>query len=96
MSNYEMMFIIKSNSEADNATKNAEEIKKIVSSNGAKVVDFKELGLKKLAYPIKKEINGYYFLMHFTSEKNAIAEINRKISINENVLRHLIIKLESE
>ena len=56
----------------------------------------KELGLKKLAYPIKKEINGYYYLLTFEAEKETIVELDRKTSINENVIRHLITRKEEE
>ena len=96
MTNYEMMFIVKSSNEGEKVKNVAEEVKKIVSADNTKVTEFKEIGLKKLAYPIKKEINGYYYLIHFTALKNAIEEINRKMRINENVLRHLIIKLDEE
>lgn len=95
MTNYEMMFIIKSNGEGAAISGACDEVKKIVEAN-AKVTEVKEMGLKKLAYPIKKEVNGYYYLINFSAEKKVIAEINRKLSINENVLRHLIIKLEGE
>ena len=96
MTNYEMMFIIKAGNEGAAVAGASEEVKKIVESNKAKVSEFKDLGLKKLAYPIKKEVNGYYYLINFSANKDVIAEINRKLSINENVLRHLIIKLEGE
>ena len=54
------------------------------------------MGQKKLAYPIKKEVSGYYFVMTMTANKDAIKEIDRKASIDENVIRHLIIKLDEE
>jgi small subunit ribosomal protein S6 len=54
------------------------------------------MGQKKLAYPIKKEISGYYYVMTMTASKETIKEVNRKMSIDENVIRHLIIKLDEE
>jgi len=96
MNKYEMMFIVKSTGEESTAKKVADSIQKIAKENGAKISEFKELGLKKLAYPIKKEINGYYFLMNFDAPKDSIKELDRKIRINENVVRHLIIKNEEE
>ena len=96
MNNYEMMFIVKATNEGTVVAGTAEEIKKIAESNKAKVSNFRELGIKKLAYPIKKEINGYYYVMNFTADKETVAEIDRKTSINENVIRHLIIKQEEE
>ena len=96
MNNYEMMFIVKAQGEEAEVKKVAESISKVAKENKAKVAELKELGLKKLAYPIKKEINGYYFLMTFEASKEAIAELNRKTSINENVIRHLIVRKEEE
>ena len=55
-----------------------------------------ELGEKKLAYPIKKEINGYYFVMQVEANHKAVSEFNRKALLDERVLRHLIIKLDEE
>lgn len=96
MNKYEMMFIVKSTGEESNAKKVADSIQKTAKENGAKISEFKELGLKKLAYPIKKEINGYYFLMNFDAPKDSIKELDRKVRINEDVIRHLIIKNEEE
>ena len=96
MNKYEMMFIVKSTGEESTAKKVADSIQKIAKENGAKISEFKELGLKKLAYPIKKEINGYYFLMNFDAAKDSIKELDRKVRINEDVIRHLIIKNEEE
>ena len=96
MNKYEMMFIVKSNMEAEQVKATAENIKKVAEDTGAKVVDYKELGEKKLAYPIKKELNGYYFVMQLEASKEAESEIDRKTALDENVLRHLIVKLDEE
>ncbi len=96
MNKYEMMFIVKSSNEESDVKKVADSVSKVAKDNKAKNIEMKELGLKKLAYPIKKEINGYYYLLTFEAEKETIVELDRKTSINENVIRHLIIKVEGE
>ena len=96
MNKYEMMFIVKATMEAEQVKATAENIKKIAEDTGAKVVEYKELGEKKLAYPIKKELNGYYFVMQLEASKEAEAELDRKAALDENVLRHLIVKLDEE
>ena len=96
MNKYEMMFIVKSQGEEKDVKGVVSAVEKILKDNKAKISESKELGLKKLAYPIKKEINGYYQLITFDAAKEDIAEIKRKISINESVLRYLIIKKEEE
>ncbi len=96
MKKYEVMFIVKSAQESDAIKKDAEAMKSIVTSNKGKIIEFNELGEKKLAYPIKKEISGYYYVMTIEADNEAISELDRKAFINENILRHLIIKLDEE
>ena len=87
MNKYEIMFIVKATQESSDVKATADAMQAIITDNKSKVAEFKELGEKKLAYPIKKEINGYYFV---------ISEFNRKALLDERVLRHLIIKLDEE
>lgn len=96
MKKYEVMFIVKSTQESDEIKKTAEAMKKIVTDNKGKVTEFNELGEKKLAYTIKKEISGYYYVMNIEADNSAVSELNRKASINENIIRHLIIRLDEE
>ena len=71
-------------------------MKKVVTDLKGNVVEYKELGEKKLAYPIKKELNGYYFVMQFEAAKEVEAELSRKAGLDENILRHLIVRLDEE
>lgn len=96
MKKYEIMFIVKATMEAE-AIKNASsDMQKLITSNKGKVLEFKEMGEKKLAYPIKKELNGYYFVMQVEATHEIISEFDRKASINESILRHLIIRIDEE
>lgn len=96
MNKYEIMFIVKATIESEQVSNTAETFKKLITSMESKVLDFKELGQKKFAYPIKKEINGYYFVMQVEATHEAIKEFDRKALLDENILRHLIIKLDEE
>lgn len=96
MTKYEIMFIVKSTMEEDAIKKTSEDVQKLINIKPSKVIEFKEMGRKKLAYPINKEVSGYYFVMTVEATHDTIKEFDRKVSINENVLRHLIIKLEGE
>ena len=96
MTKYEIMFIVKATMEEEQIKKTSEDVQKLINKKPSKVIEFKEMGRKKLAYPIKKEVSGYYFVMTVEADHETIAEFDRKVSINENILRHLIIKLEGE
>ena len=94
MNKYEIMFIVKTSIEKDLVDKTTEELQRVFKSD--KKTDFKQLGQKKLAYPIKKELSGYYFLITVEAKVSEINEFKHRVLINENVLRHLIIKLDEE
>ncbi len=96
MTTYEIMFIVKATLEESEIKKIAEDLKKLVSNKQSKVIEMNELGRKKLAYPINKELGGFYYVLKVETDHETIKEFDRKVSLNENVLRHLIIKLESE
>ena len=96
MNKYEMMFIIKATMEEANVKAAANNIKSLAESLNVKVESFKEMGQKKLAYPIKKEISGYYFVMTIEATKEVVKEFDRKALIDESILRHLVIKLDEE
>lgn len=96
MTKYEIMFIVKSTLEEAELSKITKEVQKLISDNKGKVIEFKDLGRKKLAYEINKEASGFYYLMDAEATKETIQEFDRKLRINENILRHLILKKESE
>ena len=96
MSRYEIMFIVKATIDSDLIKKTGETFKSIISDNKSKVLEYKEFGEKKFAYPIKKEVNGYYFLLQVEATAEAVKEFERRALIDDNVLRHLIIKLDEE
>lgn len=96
MTNYEIMFIVKATLDEETIKKTSEELQKLINKKPSKVVEFKEMGRKKLAYPINKEVSGYYYVMNVEATNETLHEFDRKVSINENVLRHLIIKVEGE
>lgn len=96
MNKYEMMFIIKTTIEEAEVKKIAANLESIITSMKGKVTDTKELGNKKLAYPINKELTGYYFVMNFDATNEIVVELDRKAKINENVIRYMIIRNDEE
>ncbi|MDD4188035.1 MAG: 30S ribosomal protein S6 [Bacilli bacterium] len=96
MNKYEIMFIVKSTSGAQAIKETASSLKKVITDMKGKITNERDMGRKDLAYPIKKEISGFYFVFNCNTTAEVVAEFNRKAKLNENVLRHLIIKLDEE
>ncbi len=96
MTKYEIMFIVKATLDEASLGNITKEVQKLITDNKSKVIEFKDMGRKKLAYPINKEVSGFYYLMNVEATHEVIREFDRKLRINENILRHLILKKESE
>ena len=95
MTNYEIMYIVRPNLEEAQIKKVHESFVKVLTDNGANVTEAKELGQKQLAYEIKKHNTGYYFLINLeANDDKSIKEFDRLALISEDIIRHLIIKLE--
>ena len=90
MKKYEVMFIAKPLEEAE-VTPIVEFISNLLTKNGAKIEKVDLWG--KRLYPVKKQNDGYYVLINFEIEPDAIFEIDRVIKIREEILRHLIVKI---
>ncbi len=93
MRHYEITYILRPNLGEDQFNEIIERTNAIVTNDDGSVIDIDHWGIKKLAYEIKKEVQGYYVLMNFAAHGTTINEIERIFRIDDNVLRYLTIKL---
>lgn len=96
MNKYEITFIVKPDIEEAQIKKVAEDMKKVLTDGKATIVEEKAMGQRELAYEINKFQTGYYYLYVVTSPIETIKEFDRVARINENLLRHLIVKVEEK
>lgn len=95
MRNYEIMFIVRPTLGEDEIKKVVENFASILTSNGAKVIETKEMGQRELAYEIKNFKSGYYFVFDVeANDDKAIKEFDRLALISNDIVRHLITKIE--
>lgn len=89
MRSYRLVFILKSNLKKEKKQKVLSDIKKWAGEVSKE--ELKELGEKKLAYPIKMERMGEYMVSEFEAEKVA-EDLEKKILMQEEILRHLLVR----
>ncbi|MCR5034438.1 MAG: 30S ribosomal protein S6 [Clostridia bacterium] len=89
MTNYEVLFIIDPALEDEKKEATIEAVKEIIASEG-EVGNVDVWGMRKLAYPIKKKSEGYYVVIEFKAEPTLPKELDRRLKISDNVMRHLI------
>ncbi len=71
-----------------------EQFSGILTENGGKVVKTEQWGLKTLTYRIKKNRKGHYVYFGLDAPAAAVAEMERNMSLNEDVLRYMTVKVE--
>jgi len=95
MNKYELMFIIDPTLEDTKKESYIEEVKGIIATAG-EVSDTDVWGLKKLAYPILKKSEGYFVVMHFNAKPELPKELDRRLRISDNCMRHIIVNLDEK
>ncbi len=93
MRRYEQIFILRPSLGEDEIDKVIENTAQIITGEAGSIISTVKWGMKKLAYPIKKELQGYYVFSDFAATPKAIAEVERKFRIDDSVLKYLSIKL---
>ena len=92
MKKYEMLYILSTKLAEETRDAIVAKFESIVSGNGGNVEKVEKQGVKKLAYPINYEAEGYYVLMTFECDVNLIDELKRVARITDGILRRLITR----
>ena len=94
MTNYESVLIVRQDLGASQVNSIVEDLSNVVKKEGGEVVRVDNWGLKNLAYRIKKNRKGHYVLMNITAPANAIAEFERVMRFNEDIIRYMTVKVD--
>ena len=95
MRNYENLVIIKPTFTAEEIQNSINVIEEIITSNGGVIATTDAMGMRKLAYPINKNERGYFHVIYYSVAPAAISEIERRFRINEDILRFVTIKYDT-
>jgi small subunit ribosomal protein S6 len=95
MRKYEVMYIIRPNIEDEAKKALVERFNTILTDNGAESAETKDWGKRRLAYEINDFRDGYYQLVNVIANAAAVEEFSRLAKISEDIIRHLVIKVEA-
>lgn len=94
MQQYEIVIVLTPLLSTETAAEAIAKYSKILTDNGAEIVQEDNWGLKKLAYPIQKKTTGYYHLTEFRAPGEVINKVEVELRRDERVLRFLTIALD--
>ena len=92
MNKFEAVIILEPNTEETIIEEILELIKNKIEEDDGKVTNLEELGIKTLAYEIKKNSQGFYIVIQFESEQDTVLEIERIFRITEEVMKFLVVR----
>ena len=95
MAFYEHVFLTRQDVSGQRVDELVEQFKGVVATAGGAVGKTEYWGLKSLSFRINKNRKAHYTLMNIDASHNAVAEMERQMRINEDVLRFLTVRVEA-
>ncbi len=95
MRHYENLVILKPTLTEEELRATTQVVEEIITSSGATIATTDSMGMRKLAYPISKNERGFFYVVYHTAQPAAISEIERRFRINEELLRFVTIKYDT-
>jgi small subunit ribosomal protein S6 len=93
---YEVMYIVDPETPADRIAKLNEAVGKVIEKEGGTVVRMDDIGRRPLAYQINKRTEGYYVLFEVDGSGQEIAELERRMRVNDMIMRYVTIRVDED
>lgn len=93
---YEVMYIVDTETGDDKIAKLNEAVGNLIEKEGGTVVRMDDLGRRKMAYPIKKKNEGYYVLFEIEGSGQEIAELERRMRVNDMIVRYITVRVDED
>lgn len=94
MQEYELMYILVPDLDEAGVEAATQRIRSLLDARGAEVATIEPWGRRRMAYPIRHHRDGYYVLARFKMSADQTDSLERALRLNEQVLRHLLIRLD--
>lgn len=95
MKKYEIGLIVNPTLNQEKIKKTIQDIKDIYEKENSELVDEFDMGVRELAYEIKKFKSGYYYFFVFKASKEANQEFERVCRISEDIIRFMVLDVDN-
>lgn len=92
---YEHVFLARQDVTSQQVEALAEQYRGVIEANGGSIAKIEPWGLKSIAFRIRKNRKAHYTLMNIDAPPAAVAEMERQMSINEDILRFMTVRVEA-
>ena len=91
MNNYELMYIIPSQSSDEEKEAQIALVNSMIEKDGGVIESVERIGNKKLAYEIDKKHEGYYVLVNFSSNAEVPNKLSKLLAITNGIMRYIVV-----
>jgi len=92
---YEMVLVMSPGISDENLPGAIDKFNQFITGKGGAITEVAPWGRRKLAYPIKRFMEGNYVMTRFKSDAKLVKELDASLRLSEEVLRHLIVRSEA-
>ncbi len=92
MNHYETLFVVKPTLTDEETQAQIAKTLAIITDNGGEIVATDSMGMRKLAYPVEKNERGFYTVVYYKAPGTLIAELERQMRYNEEILKFMTVK----
>jgi len=96
LNEYETIYVARPDLTDDVMTKLTERYEAVVTGNAGAMLVSEDWGKRKLAYPIRKHIRGHYIYLNYCGPAALVAEVERNLGLEDQLLRFLTVKIEDD
>ncbi|MCC6342004.1 MAG: 30S ribosomal protein S6 [Bryobacterales bacterium] len=93
---YEELYILKPDTAEEDIETSVEQIRQIVTTAGGTIDKVDKWGIRKLAYRVGKQSEGFYILVQFSSTPETVRELERRLRVSDNVLKYLTVRIDEK
>ena len=93
---YEELFIVRPDATPEEIAPLIEQLKSIITAQGGTLDKQENWGVRRLAYKLKKHTEGQYILLVFTAEASAVHELERRLRVNDMVVKFITVRIDEK
>jgi len=93
---YELVLVVSPDVGDEGFPNTLDRVRNFIQERGGEVKDIEPWGRRRLAYPIRRFSEGFYAVTTFTLEPQSIRALEGNLEMAEDVLRHLVVKLDEK
>jgi small subunit ribosomal protein S6 len=93
---YEELFVVKPDAVQEDVDAFIAQIKEVITQSGGAIEKEDKWGKRKLAYRVQKFSEGEYVLLQFTAQPETIHEIERRMRVNDMVIKFITVRIDEK